>query len=287
MYFLVGSNQILRQWDQLLTAVDQEYKHIHNDMRKAYYRFIDCVQPQSPNLSTRDSKFLFDDKKIKLLLPYFTTKDLLTDMGAELYNTSEASRRAGLVSVEQALNEIKEKLPEVHEIFNKVIHTVFYNRCYDSGGGSVSSLIGVIWCCNRKTWSIQDVLEFLVHELTHNLIFLDEYYHVHYNDLNEVVKNENYVISAILHKKQYLDKVFNSIIVAHEIIKLRKKIGEPADPKAHPPTEILEEHTLLAIRETLKMLKEKPLATQRVYELLKRVRYNLEDKGEHDVFSNL
>lgn len=277
MYFLEGINKVNKQFEELMMAADSDYQVNHANKKEAYLNFLNLILPQSPPVKLEDDQFLFDQTKINELIPHFTNTDLLTDLEAKLYFTPEDSMKLGLERVKSALILLNNINPELHNLFNDVIHTLFYNRSYNSGGGSVSTLVGVIWCCNRQNWSDWDTLEFLVHELTHNLVFLDEYYHVHYNSLEDVVKKENYAQSAILYRKRPLDKVFHSIIVDYEVLKLREQHGEPLDPKAHPPSKVLKKQILSAVEDTFTLLAKKDLASPRVHELLNKINKNLDN----------
>jgi hypothetical protein len=163
--------------------------------------------------------------------------------------------------VEPHLQNLKEVDEQLFSLFSMAINIIFSGPSNLASGGSSSRTIGCIWINPRKTWSLQDFMEFFVHEMTHNLVFLDEYCHKHYEKYSEMFLEENYAKSAILALKRPLDKVFHSILVSTEVLLTRQDVlGHPGSPKLHPPTSIMLNKAL----ESILYLEE----TQNVYSLL-------------------
>jgi hypothetical protein len=139
---------------------------------------------------------------------------------------------------------MEETVPYFAELIHLVIHTIFTFPSKLAGGGSTSAAIGCIWVDIRSHWKEQDVLEFLIHETTHNLVFIDEICYSHYTSYQEIAKKENFARSAILNKPRPLDKVFHSILVSTEVLSFRQEhFGHPDKPCLHPPTHILFDQT--------------------------------------------
>lgn len=174
-----------------------------------------------------------------------------------------------------AVNTGKERMkginPVLCAIFDFAIHTIFYHRSKESGGGSVSSAPGVIWCAPRLNWTPDDMAEFLVHELTHNMLFIDERRYQHYIDFDDIAKPENYARSAILMRPRPLDKVFHSLIVSHEVISFRLENGEPEAPNVHPSNTVMLDAAHDTIESIHGLLSNKSLVTSRFMELLDKI----------------
>ena len=84
------------------------------------------------------------------------------------------------------------------------------------------------------------MIEYYVHELTHNLVYLDEECHSHYKDYHQLNLKRNYAFSAIRGQKRRLDLALHSLIVGTELLLLReKKLGHPRVPGIHPTSETL------------------------------------------------
>lgn len=113
-------------------------------------------------------------------------------------------------------------------------------------GGSTSDGLGIIWANPNLNWRINDTAEFVVHELTHQCMFIDEICHGHY-DYELLMRKENWAQSAILNKLRPVDKVLHSVVVAVELLHFRERIGHPASPRAHPPTTKLLRQTTVAV----------------------------------------
>lgn len=75
-----------------------------------------------------------------------------------------------------------------------------------------------------------DVMEMLLHELTHHLLFVDEHNYQHFT-YPELIKKENYAFSAILNMMRPLDKVVHSIVVATELVKARTRFLHDVDAR--------------------------------------------------------
>lgn len=121
-------------------------------------------------------------------------------------------------------------------LFDLLITDVFLMPSKEASGGSTSSAIGVIWANPKLTHRVPDVVEFIVHELTHHAMFIDEHRYGHY-DHRALMNPDSWAQSAILKVPRPLDKVIHSIVVATEIVMFREKfIGHPVVPLVHPPT---------------------------------------------------
>ena len=148
----------------------------------------------------------------------------------------------------------------------------------NAGGGSTSAAIGCIWINPRPHWSENDFFEFFVHELTHNLVFLDELRYRHYTNYSSIIIEENYSPSAILARKRPLDKVFHSILVSTEVLLTRQSLlGHPETPRAHPPTQIMLDQCLYSIRSLEENNAVFSLLTERSQTLLALCKSKLEN----------
>jgi hypothetical protein len=116
-----------------------------------------------------------------------------------------------------------------------------------------------------------DLAEFLAHEMTHTLMFLDEWLLGHYTRL--LTHDETtWCHSAILKKKRSIDKVLHSIVVASEIVLLRHEyLGEPVSPRAHPPTQKIKQAVAELITRIRDVQRRSGILADRALELLDRV----------------
>ncbi len=215
-------------------------------LKRAYKKFLFHVQPTVPTSSHDSVELLRDVHRTKTLISLFAEKSRLDDFDHIFSN--EAQFEAHLEQVELHLQKLKEIDDQLYSLFSLVINILFSGPSKLANGGSSSGAIGCIWINSRPTWNSQDFLEFFIHEMTHNLIFLDEYRYHHYTDYSGMFLEENYTTSAILAKRRPLDKVFHSILVSTEVLLSRRDIlGNPEFPSLHPPTSIMLNKTIEAI----------------------------------------
>lgn len=215
MYHLYGFDENVAN----ICALSAKYGNIKTGegLRKAYKIFLDYYQPKIPH-------------------PNPPFPHLVDETHAET------------AAVQKALFNLSKKSPQLYTLLTMAIHTLFLRDAKNSGGGSTSNAIGVIWINNKESWSLQDMEELLIHELTHNLVFIDELCHLHIKDYTLLPKKENFAKSAILHIRRPLDKVFHSIVVSMEILLSREFfLGEPKNPKVHPPSALMKKDLMDAI----------------------------------------
>jgi len=216
----------------------------------------------------------------------FYTDSLLDDMGQSTVVHGKFDSKEFLIAekrIEDAIDFLEKNFPEMHFILQLAIDSIFIRKSDASGGGSTSNAIGVIWINNREHWTTEDLVELLVHELSHNLMFIDELRYLHYPDYNLILDECNYSPSAILHTKRPIDKVVHSIVVATEVVALRRKyLGEPKNPCVHPPTNKIIEQTLSAYQSLKSMSNYKQLTTDRARYLLDKCSSSLENYRTYD-----
>ncbi|MFU1926759.1 aKG-HExxH-type peptide beta-hydroxylase [Bordetella hinzii] len=141
--------------------------------------------------------------------------------------------------------------PYHHALFELLISDIVLLPSTQANGGSTSDALGVIWANPSPSWRPLDTLEFLVHELTHQCMFIDEICNQHY-DYSKIVNKDYWTTSAILNRPRPADKVLHSIVVSTEILLLRERIlGHPASPRCHPPTTLMRLQVGRAIDELL------------------------------------
>lgn len=271
MFFLEGPRSIIRSVYLLACRGQRADLTSANELRSAYLDSLRLILPHNCVPSDSDSKYCVDTNRIAALVSAYGVKCRLTDMAAEILETPTDVLSQALSLVDLALNEIRSRQPAFVETFDCVVHTLFYARSSEAGGGSASSLPGVIWCSLRKNWSLADTAEFLVHEFTHNALFLDERVREHYADLDAMAEPKNFGWSAILQKSRPLDKVFHSLVVANEVLWWRSVAGEPKDPKVHPPTRQLRESIARTIESIYPLVGTGVIVKPRFVEIFEKV----------------
>lgn len=270
MFYLYGEPECLRTL-LLLTAQNGAVARETSQLRDYYLDFVTAIG--GPELRPRDlaEQITFDEARIAQLIAKHTDQAAPNDLAVGAIETPLAARQEAMARVTAAIAHLGKVNAGLRRVFDLVIHTLYFHRSRDSGGGSISSAPGVIWCSQRRTWSTTDIAEFLVHELTHNMLFLDERRYEHYTDPGALADPDNYAVSAVLKRPRPLDRTFHSLVVASEVLSFRQENGEPEAPFVHPSTQELLHACRTAIEGIRAVISRKSLVSSRFLEILERV----------------
>lgn len=245
---------------------------------RAYRAFIKARYPDLTISDYPGMSLLWESQDVRPYLDIFEIDSVLDDFN-EFHSFLEEGTRSKevLKRIEEVICQLGDRDPDFMRLSELVIHTIFTSPSSVAGGGSTSALIGCIWADLRPHWGDQDIQEFLIHETTHNLIFLDELCHGHYTDYGALSKAENFAQSAILARPRPLDKVLHSILVSVEILLFREKLlGEPPRPYLHPPSSVLLSQTTESVNSVLNNPGAQKLLTSRGKELLEASRQTMD-----------
>jgi len=240
------------------------------------------LQPNLPIWDTDSTVLVASAGTENLLRELFSGHSDLNDLtqnAAIEHSFSSDERMLKISALRQALNSMKMLDANLFEIFNASISCIFTSSSQTAGGGTSSATPGVIWANLRAHWSTWDTLEFLVHELTHNLMFFDEFYALHYQSHNALLNPETFTQSAILKRNRPLDKVLHSIAVGIAILNLRanaivknNKLSEPLKftTGIHPDSESLIHQLDASINSIFENQAAMKILSPRGLELLKK-----------------
>jgi hypothetical protein len=246
-------------------------------LKKAYQLYTSSIQPDLPVSRSEDIEFSNDLEDLKAFARSFNEETDLSDIRTSLLLEKFEDAPRKLETARNAYQKMQERYPELGLLFKLAFNTIFSLPSTTSGGGSTSSAIGVLWVNPRATWSENDMIEFLIHELTHNLVFLDERRHSHYVDLKKAVDKENWALSAVLARPRPIDKVVHSLVVATEILLFRDRFtGHDGRYRVHPPSGLLKEKSLRCAESLLNLKNREELCRPRFSELTLMCREKLE-----------
>ena len=130
-----------------------------------------------------------------------------------------------------ALDEIASLDPGLHRSLLVVVSGFIFARRPGLEGGSISALTGPIWLDPRDGWSSETYVENMVHEYTHQCLFLDEMVNTIFAKFSipEMSTPDALVTSTILKRKRSYDKAYHSAFVANVL--------DPGhDPRTHRPS---------------------------------------------------
>jgi hypothetical protein len=273
MYYMFGSRAAL----ETLVALSQPHaRHAKirdvADFKEAYAAFLKTYQPGVPRPASTGPVFVTEADTIERLAGFFRVKSWLNDRNQGKVIEGRFDDVLDRIRVlEAGLDALAGVDGDFVELFRLAINFVFCASSRLAGGGTTSSALGVIWAAHRDNWSRNDVFEFFVHELAHNLVFLDECRFRHYPDYPALALPENYARSAILSMQRPLDKVVHSLVVAAEVLRFRERvIGHPDAPALHPTTEVLLAKASQSYRSVAAHPRLVELTSARVRELIER-----------------
>lgn len=248
------------------------------DLKPYYLDFLAEHQPRLP-LNRGAEPFITDPRAEELLKDAYRASSL-NDLKQQriIGDSFDAPERERLIAlVREGYAQLSSANPALQAVFDLAIHSVFFRRSTrtDAGavsfGGSSSTAMGAIWVSGHGKQTKHDVAEFLLHELTHHLLFLSERClpQFHYR---EMIKPENYAQSAILNKRRPLDKVVHSVVVSTELLLARRSFLRGAAVTIHPDSPTMTARSLRSIDEVLSLSNRDAVITPWTVELLERCR---------------
>ncbi len=276
MILLTSPSSVMNNALRIFKAHNLPLPDSEASFRKTYQDCLVIEQPHCFWLRTQGMSFydtldekMTDEKRRKFVDLYSVDTTPLDDLAQASVIKSSNSKRDVLVDkLKSAYEFLQRRSPSHFKIFELIIEGIFVDASDVAAGGTTSDAVGVIWANPHPKFETPDLAEFLVHELTHNCMFLDEWIHPHY-DYSIMEDRSTWALSAILDRMRPIDKVVHSLVVAAEIVLLRKDlIGEPSDPKAHPPTAQIVSSIETTIRDLHRVHKETQVLTDRTLELV-------------------
>ncbi len=274
MFYLLGEKECLRTL-LLLTAQGGNVAKTESELKARYFDFVAGIGGPELRPPNPEERVTYDDARIAKIIAKYTQFARLNDPAIEVLETPLEARKEAMGHVLGAIDYLGSVNAGLRHVLELVIHTIFYHRSPVSGGGSVSSAPGVIWCSPRRFWTRGDIAEFLVHELSHNILFLDERRYEHYADYQALADESTYAKSAVRRTARSLDRTFHSLVVASEVLAFRAEAGEPADPGVHPRSADLRRACVETIDSIRAVTSRRKLVTDRFEEIMQRVEASL------------
>lgn len=255
MFSTYGYEEIIRNAYRVARPIVGDDRSIQTtgDLRPYYLDFLENHQPYMP-VNRTDDLIIADDAVEDALLAAYGRESKLNDLKQTEIIGDAYTRRLKAEKVDivrRGLEEFRKLDDTLCAVFDLVIHSVFvrssnYVEGRASHGGSSSSAMGVIWMAVGPKIAVPDVVEMLLHELTHHLLFLDECNYPHF-DYALIKREDTRAFSAILNMSRPIDKVVHSIMVATELVLGRGSFPALAHSSSvHPPTPKLIDDVLTA-----------------------------------------
>jgi hypothetical protein len=129
---------------------------------------------------------------------------------------------------ERTLDTIDEDLRSLARLLFTDIALLDGDRA-KAGSGVTYRQLGLVYFSPATGWTVQDVAECVVHELTHLLLYFDELCLRHYVDEPRTAAIGDFGRTAITGTPREAKVVFHSLVIAAEIVTLRRASFGGAD----------------------------------------------------------
>jgi hypothetical protein len=151
----------------------------HADLKAAYNRSLAWFQPCFTVTERPEPEWVTELAEAARLASLYKNEGgsfpLDDETIAEATARQNLDRLASRLELTWQANELlHQRNPALDGLFDLAINRLFFFDLEASGGGSSGNAIGIIWANPKTHWSVLDVAEFLVRELTHHLLFLEE-----------------------------------------------------------------------------------------------------------------
>jgi hypothetical protein len=263
MFYLTGGRDCLRTI-MMVSAGPLGVPANIDDLKSRYHDFCRTVGGPLAAPSAAEGLECYSAERISYIISHYLSPSPISDLPSVVEDTPQSSQKAGLAALMKAKEALNAQAPDLGSIFDVAIHTLIYQRSPHNGGGTISSLPGVIWSAARKHWAQSDLIEFLLHEFSHTLVFLDERAWQHYVSVDALAEPAHFALSSILRISRPLDKAFHSLIVGYELLSYRRIHGEPDDPLIHPHSDELLSSCQLTTDSIYQTINKYPLVTPRI-----------------------
>lgn len=279
MYNLIGFNQNIKNIYYLASQYCKNNKIAStSDLKEPYINFLKNYQPDFIH-NTDNEKVVTNINLFKNLKKAYgesSLNDLQQEqMLQDFLDNSKLEKK--IKRINKALKYIKNKDPKLYHLFDLCIHSIIVtdshknSEGFQAHGGTSNKCIGLIWVTLKDTLTDQDIVELLIHELTHTLVFIDEICNPQFN-YEHITKKWSWAKSAILNRLRPMDKVVHSIIVSHEILSTRNQLfNNQEDLTVHPTSYFMMTSIKKAIHSVLNHDYKNKICLGRAIELTKIV----------------
>jgi hypothetical protein len=153
--------------------------------------------------------------------------------GTRLGNLNDDARYRVSRNITHSLQLLDVLLPLPSQLLKLQVFDIVCSRVSDSGGGTASNLLGLIWLSPHPAWTSIDYAECLLHESVHLTLFLGDMTRGLYVNPREVRLNpEARAVSAIRGEKRPLDKTLHAAGVAAVLSEYYRALGATATSDA-------------------------------------------------------
>lgn len=213
----------------LLHALDGAPNGVPADQRISKSRLLAAlnrVQPVKVPVTDNDPAILWPDSRQydQATMLRLMSEATLPEDALRFAEAAERVKYERLVSDAHQL--LKTQAPEYWQPMRELIGGYYCAYHPRFGGGSISDVIGAIWLNPKSSWDSVHCSEVLVHEYTHNALFLEDMTRTIFSEtVPRMAEPDGLVVSTILRIPRGYDKAFHSAVVALHLIEFHQKLG--------------------------------------------------------------
>jgi hypothetical protein len=127
----------------------------------------------------------------------------------------------------EAIQLIQLKNAALGQLFELLVGNICFAKLKGLGGASFGDTLGAFWLNPPKSWKSVDYSEAIVHETTHQALFLEQMVNGMYTvPASEFGNEENLVLSAIRKVKRPFDLSWHSVTVAVALAEFYSELGD-------------------------------------------------------------
>lgn len=242
---------------------------ISGQLKQSFFETLNDYQKiELKNFDSRKVEFLYNERLVFDFLQ--KAESISKELSYE--DTVLARPQDYYKKIEEGIEYIKSSSEDLYLAITSLISNI--NVCGIPGkdGGSVSNGIGLIFMCPRPGWSSLYIGEMIVHEFTHNVLFLEDLANEIFPDYELLKSESGMAVSAIRMEKREFDKTYHSAVVAASLVKFYQSIDRPdlAEPFIVPTERAIME--LDEAYDRVLNVENKQIITQRGVEILNQTR---------------
>lgn len=196
------------------------------NLKQAYHKWLQSIQSDYKHLG--DAELVTTNSYIECSLAnYFASEHRVDNVILYANDPTYPNPVDRKNSLNKALDDIRDYDDILYSLINFVMHTILCTSDDKTGGTSVNpSYIGMM-CAHYDMHAEQAAVpELIVHEFSHNLLFIDEHRYGHYASYqlleHDNLKIESYYQDQII--KLPLDRVLHRMVIFVEILYLRDRM---------------------------------------------------------------
>jgi hypothetical protein len=221
MYFLRGPEEGLQDIVTLAAPYLDRQDISIPAVKAAYQKYLSVQQPKVPAKVVEHTEFTRDRLWRSELSNWFRNPDVPPE--ADVLEDHAATGKA-MDHVLEGFHTLCQNEPELAPLFDLAVNQAFVmTHPQEPGSGSSFDGVGLIYVNPLPEWTTQDVIECLVHEFAHTLLYLDAMRHTHHPDYRLLDMPENEAETAITGRRRSIFFAFQSFLIAAEILTVRNR----------------------------------------------------------------